>query len=124
MFPPPLRPIVVGIESLWENLSTWVDHLLQPIVQNLPDFLRDTKHVVTLLDGYHWEEYIAWLTCYVVALYALIPHEMALHKVLERIQKNILYSQEVKEFMIMAIAYLLKHNYFLFDHHFYLQTMI
>lgn len=47
VFPPPLRPIVAGIGSRRENLGTWLDHLLQPLLVNLLCFLRDTKQLVS-----------------------------------------------------------------------------
>uniref|UniRef100_A0A673N3A4 Uncharacterized protein n=1 Tax=Sinocyclocheilus rhinocerous TaxID=307959 RepID=A0A673N3A4_9TELE len=39
---PPYRPIVSGIGSLTEKLSIFIDYYLQPLVKQLPSYLRDT----------------------------------------------------------------------------------
>lgn len=51
IFPPPMRPIVAGIGSMGERLGAWVDSFLQPLVDIMPSYIRDSKHVVMLLDG-------------------------------------------------------------------------
>lgn len=45
------RPIAAGIDSLNERLGKWVDQQLQPLVNSLPGFLRDTKQLLSTLDG-------------------------------------------------------------------------
>lgn len=51
VFPPPLRPIIAGIGSMGKKLSVWVDSYVQPLVGISPAYIRDTKHIVSLLDG-------------------------------------------------------------------------
>uniref|UniRef100_A0A673J4A7 Uncharacterized protein n=1 Tax=Sinocyclocheilus rhinocerous TaxID=307959 RepID=A0A673J4A7_9TELE len=39
---PPYQPIVSGTGSLTEKLSIFIDYYLQPLVKQLPSYLRDT----------------------------------------------------------------------------------
>ena len=43
----PLRPIVSGNDSPTENISSYMDFVLQPMVRSLPSYLRDTKDFLT-----------------------------------------------------------------------------
>lgn len=65
---------MAGIGSLGERLGAWLDHLLQPLVINLPGFLRDSKQVVLEVEGMPWGENMSWLTCDVTALYPSLPY--------------------------------------------------
>lgn len=49
-FPPQLRPIVAGIGSMGERLSAWVDAHLQPLIEIIPSYIKDTKELVCTLD--------------------------------------------------------------------------
>lgn len=44
-FPPPMRPIVVGIGSMGERMGAWLDKLLQPLVSITSSYIRDTKRM-------------------------------------------------------------------------------
>lgn len=50
------RPIVAGIGSLNECLSHWVDQQLQPLVVELPGFVKDTTHLLSQLRDFVWRE--------------------------------------------------------------------
>lgn len=54
VFPPHLRPVIAGIGSLFERLSSWLENLLQPLVYRLPGFIQDTKELLRALDGKQW----------------------------------------------------------------------
>lgn len=43
VFPPPMHPIIAGVGSLAERACTWLDNLLQPLVQRVPGYIKDTK---------------------------------------------------------------------------------
>lgn len=49
--PPPGQPIVSGNGSIAENLSRVVDTYLQPYVVSLPSFVKDTIHLLQIIDG-------------------------------------------------------------------------
>jgi hypothetical protein len=47
---PPGRPIVSGVSGPTERLSRLVDHWLQPAVQALPSYLKDTTHLLQIIN--------------------------------------------------------------------------
>lgn len=72
---PPGRPIVLGIGSLCENASTFVDYFLQPMVTQLPSFLQDSTHVICEFEQLQVTNKILPVTCDVESLYTNISHE-------------------------------------------------
>lgn len=50
-FPPPGRPIVSAMGYLMEPLSQYVDHHLKPFVGQIPTFIKDTGHFITMVEG-------------------------------------------------------------------------
>eukprot|EP00111_Clytia_hemisphaerica_P009129 TCONS_00026815-protein len=80
----PLRPIVSGFDSPTDNLSRYLAHYLQPLVESLPTYLKDTKHFLQLLDT--WNEpldNITMITADVTSLYTNIPHDEGLNTTTE-----------------------------------------
>ena len=76
---PPGRPIVSGVGGPTEKLSKLADHWIQPVVQRLPSYLKDTTHLLRVLQ--EWNTSLQPLlndalivTIDVVALYPSIPH--------------------------------------------------
>lgn len=43
------QPIINGIESLTVRLGEYIDHVLQPLVQNTQAYLKNTKHIIQLI---------------------------------------------------------------------------
>ncbi|CAJ0939001.1 unnamed protein product [Ranitomeya imitator] len=121
VFPPPFRAIISGIGSLSENLGEWVDHFLQPLVINLPGYIKDTKAVIAALDGFLWSSHYTWVTCDVVGLYPSIPHNIILTSLSYFLNKYSTYKQEIQFFIIDSVSFLLTHNYFSFDRLFFIQ---
>ena len=57
MSPPPGRPIVAAIDSVTSNISKFVDYHIKPMVENLPSYVKDTSHMISLIEGLgriHW----------------------------------------------------------------------
>ncbi|KAJ1180319.1 hypothetical protein NDU88_005541 [Pleurodeles waltl] len=50
ILPPPGHPIVSGIGSVLEPLSTFCDSFLQPLVKGSSTYLKDTKDVLNLIE--------------------------------------------------------------------------
>lgn len=111
VFPPPLRPIVSGVGSMGEFLGIWIDKHLQPLVSGLPGFIRDTKHLVSIMDHHPWPQNTHWLTCDVSSLYPSIRHDKALVFLSDFLMRFSNYSPQVKTFLVMATNFLLRHNY-------------
>lgn len=101
------RTIVAGIDSLNERLGHWVDQQLQPLVVELSGHLRDTKQLLSKLDGLTWNEDFSWITCDVSNLYCSIPHSLGLQAVSCFINRSGKFSLASQEFIIMCLEYLL-----------------
>ncbi|KAM4705146.1 integrin beta-8 [Rhinophrynus dorsalis] len=91
---PPGRPIVLGIGSLNEPLSVWVDQYLKPLVGKLPGFLRYTKQVLRQLSELQWRSGMSWVTADVAAHYSSIPHSLALDALRYQFDRFSNYSQK------------------------------
>lgn len=75
---PPGRPIIASMESLTNGLSTYVDTFLQPLVQTLPSYIRDSSQLLDTFKTYTWEHSYIWLSRDVQSLYTSIPHGVSL----------------------------------------------
>ena len=72
---PPYRPIVSYMGTITEHISGFVDSILQPLLKNIPSYLKDTTHFIRNLS------YIGTLapgsmliSIDVNSLYTNIPH--------------------------------------------------
>lgn len=119
-FPTSFRPIVSGISSLNKNLYEWVDSLLQPLVKQIPGYLKDVKDVLAILNYLSCGQDYCWITADVSSLYSIITHDLACVAVNWFLETYSNFSTDLKNFLLLAIFYLLKHNFFAFDDIFYL----
>lgn len=72
---PPGRPIVAGIGSVTERISSFVDSFLKPFVWALPSFTRDSMDIIQLLRGLpQISDETILATFDVESLYTTIPH--------------------------------------------------
>ena len=69
-----IQPIVSSCESPTENISQFVDYWLQPIMKNLPSYLKDTSHLIRELKQIFIEPNTILVTVDVKSLYTCIPH--------------------------------------------------
>ena len=69
-----IRPIVSSCESPTENISQFVDYWLQPIIKNLPSYLKDTSHLIRELKQIFIAPNTILVTVDVKSLYTCIPH--------------------------------------------------
>lgn len=114
--------------SLGERLGQWIDIFLQPLVQSLPGFLKDTgdtiakiQDITSKIQDITWSANFSWLSCDVVALYPSIPHDQALMVLHSHLVRFSAFSTELIDFIVLAVEFLLHHNYFMFDGQFFLQ---
>lgn len=115
------RPIVLGIGFLNEHWGEWVDGQLQSIAHTLLSYLRDTNHLLDIMDHFPWENEFNWLSCDVASLYSSIPHHLALEAVSYWLKFSTEMSSDLCSFILEDLDYLLTHNFFLFNGVFYLQ---
>lgn len=121
-FPPPFRPIVADIGSLNEGLCSWVDRFLQLLVRCIPGYLQDSRDVLKAFQDFTWDNNMSWVTADVTSLYTVIPHDLALIAIDWFLNVYGGYSVELRDFIILSVEYLLKHNFLIFDRQFYLQS--
>lgn len=48
--PREVRPIVSGVSGPTENLSAFMDYYLQPLVAAIPSYLKDSAHLIRILE--------------------------------------------------------------------------
>ncbi len=72
---PPGRPIISGIGSLTEKISTFVDFFLKPVVFTLPSFVKDSIDMIKIKKTIDLPDEILFVTFDVESLYTNIPHE-------------------------------------------------
>ncbi|CAJ0966054.1 unnamed protein product [Ranitomeya imitator] len=78
---PPGRPIISGRGNYLENVGRWIDSVLQPLVCNLPSYLKDTSEFLRKIDGLSIESDSAFVTIDVESLYTNIKHSDGLRAV-------------------------------------------
>jgi hypothetical protein len=119
---PPGRPIVSGVGGPTERLSKLVDHWLQPVVQRLPSFLKDTTHFLDILQQWQTStpqpipEDALIVTIDVVALYPSIPHDevaVSLRSVLTASRDTI--DVPPTPLLLKIVNHILNNNVFQFD---------
>ena len=79
----PLRPIVSACDSPTDQLSNYVTHFIQPLVEILPSYIWDSKYFLQLLESLPLlPENAILVTADVTSLYTNIPHEESIESVL------------------------------------------
>ncbi|XP_077134800.1 uncharacterized protein LOC143788791 [Ranitomeya variabilis] len=119
---PPGRPIVSSIGSLCEKACTYIDFFLQPLVLELPSYIRDTSHFITSIQGITMAQDEIMVTCDVESLYSNIDHNHGLQAVLFFLDQQQHSDRLHDSFIVDLLGFILKHNFFLFDRNFYLQV--
>uniref|UniRef100_A0A8C5PLW3 Helix-turn-helix domain-containing protein n=1 Tax=Leptobrachium leishanense TaxID=445787 RepID=A0A8C5PLW3_9ANUR len=118
---PPGRPIISGIGSLTANLSEYIDSFLQKYVPLAPSYIKDSGHLMEILQDLEWKETYILVSMDVTSLYTVIQHEKGLLAIDKRIEEDHTIESEQRVFLGEAIRFCLTHNYFGFQDKFYLQ---
>ncbi|XP_075462091.1 protein-arginine deiminase type-2 isoform X2 [Ascaphus truei] len=119
---PPGRPIISGIKSMTSNLSQFIDSALQKYVSQIPSYLRDTTHVLNIVNDLKWEDHFIWVTCDVTSLYTVINHDQGVEAIRRVLEQDDSLESGFREFIIEGIRYILTHNFFNYDNEYYLQV--
>ena len=75
IIPPPGRPIVSANSCPSERISQFVDHFIQPLVKELPSYLRDSSHLINLIKDLRIPNDSILATLDVTSLYTNIPND-------------------------------------------------
>lgn len=85
---PPGRPIVNGINSVSARLGQYIDYFLKPLVTTTTEYLKNTKHVIQIMETIPCNENSLLVTADVSSLYTIIDHQDALMSVKWALDKS------------------------------------
>ena len=98
-----------------ELISSYLDHVMAPLVRNLPSYIKDTKHALQIFQNIHFSGTHKFIfTMDVKSLYTVIPHHDGLralkecvssgmHCVLESAGKPFFWQRNCSIFLVEVI---------------------
>ena len=119
---PPARPLVTGIGTLNENTSSFIDSILQRLLQFIPSYFKVTTEFINKLANDNTiPPDVLLVTMDVTSLYTNIPHVNGVDD-----DSKFLNDHHVTDISIdvlcSLISFILTHKNFVFDDHSYLQA--
>ena len=117
----PGRPIVSACGCPTEHISSLLDHVMAPLVRNLPSYIKDTKHALQIFQHLNFQSSNKFLfTMDVKSLYTVIPHQDGLKALKFFLDKR--PTQELSTTVLVRLAErVLTLNNFSFDGEHYQQ---
>ena len=110
----PGRPIVIGIGSITEKISAYVDQEIRHLVPTIPSYLKDTSHLIQILLGKTLAPEDILVTIDVKSLYINITHTEGIQALNRTLDKTNIHP--MKKLLICRLANLvLTKNYFTFN---------
>lgn len=108
------RPIINGIQSINGRLGEYMDKYMQPLLPQTRAYLRDTKHLIQILNTIEINPQQRYLiaTAEVASLYTVIDHEEAIQASRWALDKFSNLISKQKLFILRSLAFGLQHNYF------------
>lgn len=123
--PTDVRPIVSGCGGPTEKLSAFVDYFLQPLVLQVPSYIRDSKSLIARLEKLKLDDAIQLVSIDVKSLYLHIPQDEGIHNAVsllsaaEGMDRDLPFPPYIAGEMMGII---LKHNVFEFNSNMYKQV--
>jgi len=117
---PPGRPIVSDVNSVSRPCAAFVEHFLSPIVQASPSYLRDSQHLLAILQDFLLSPDSIFFTMDVSNLYNNVPIEEGL----QAVSKAFLLHKDPRRpdaSILSMLRILLTSNVFIFNNRQYLQ---
>ena len=119
---PPGRPIVSGIGTLTENISSFIDSILQRLIQFIPSYIKDTTEFINKLASIKTiPPDVLFVTMDVTSLYANIPHVHGVDASSKFLNDHCVTDIST-DVLCSLISFILTHNNYVFDDQNYLQT--
>ncbi len=119
-----VRPIVSGCGGPTEKISQFIDYYLQPQVPKIDSYIRDSGHLISMLEQLKLPKNCTLATIDVKALYLNIPHKEGIKAVMDRLYYNNPNSEGIPippSTMTDLLNIVLTKNYFQFADHMYHQ---
>ena len=123
--PHTVRPIVSGSSGPTEKVSAFLDYFLQPLLPDIPSHIKDSKHVIMLLEKHSFLADCILSTIDVKSLYLNIPHEEGVKSALHHLYHlnseadDVPFPETTAEALLRTV---LEQNYFEFNSSMYHQT--
>ena len=70
-----IRPIVSGCSGPTERVSSFLDHIIKPLVPTIPSYIKDSPHLISLLENAPIPSNAILATIDVSSLYTNIPQD-------------------------------------------------
>ena len=70
-----IRPIVSGCSGPTERVSSFLDHIIKPLVPTIPSYIKDSPHLISLLENTPIPSNAILATIDVSSLYTNIPQD-------------------------------------------------
>jgi len=120
----PGRPIISGCNSYTENLSKFIDSVLQPLMKSLPSYIKDTTDFIKKLKSIpQLSDNSILVSLDVTSLYTNIPHTDGIEACKYFLDNNPNNSTLSSEDICKIIKLILENNYFQFNNKNYIQIM-
>ena len=81
-----IRPIVSGCSGHTERVSSFLDHIIKPLVPTMPSYIKDSPHLISLLENTHIPSNVILVMIDVSSLYTNIPQDEGTEACLETIE--------------------------------------
>ena len=81
-----IRPIVSSCSGPTERVSAFIDHIIKPLVPNTPSYIKDSPHLISLLENTPIPQNAILATIDVSSLYTNIPQDEGTDACLNTIQ--------------------------------------
>ena len=114
--PIPTRPIVAGCSGPNENISRFLSFLLNPVVKKIKSYVRDSKHLVNIIESTPILTNSLLVTKDVGSLYTNIPQDgvEVAFAFMRKFSKEVSFSLP-EEVIREMLQFVLKHNIFNFN---------
>ena len=112
----PPRPIISGCDSPTDRISKYLTSIFQPIAESQPTYLKDTKHLLQLIQNQPTLTHDTFLvTADVSSLYTSIPHDEGINAILTALnthRHNLPPHTPNNTIIKQFLQFILKGNYF------------
>ena len=114
------RPVIYSTECHTSEISRFVDHHFQPVVKQIPSYIKDTDHFINKVNNFSVPVNSILVTMDVRSLYTSIPNNEGIAATKKRYDSYIHKTIPTK-IITTFLALILTLNNFVFNSKFYLQ---
>ena len=116
-----IRPIVSGCSGPTERISSFLDHIIKPLVPTIPSYIKASPHLISLLENTAIPQNVILATIDVSSLYTNIPQDEGTEARLHAIEA-VEASHIPRNTLHQLFEIVIKCNAFIFDGQIYTQV--